>query len=266
MKIRDLTILLTTFFGTIAGLSTIVTVVVLLDNRGLRQETRDLRQHWDTVAGESRQLKLERIETESAFSAQGERLKQVEAELAAIRSSLLTNAPPAPQAARAHRAAVFLGQQYLGQGWVAPGQTATDPNTGQARYEPVVVLDPSIRAGIAAGKTNVIEREAAIPTTVNYNYPYPYSYYWWWPTVWPVATNVDRCGPPVRPSHGSPPATQAQEARLVVQPSSYFPRGGRLVTPIPQPPRSVAGRASLNLSTGRALPVAGARPLSSPGN
>ena len=81
MKIRDLTILLATSFGTIAAASMIVTVVLVFDNRGLRQEMRDLRRSWDTAAGESQRLKLERSETENAFTAQGERLKQIERRL-----------------------------------------------------------------------------------------------------------------------------------------------------------------------------------------
>ena len=265
MKIRDLTILLASFFGTIAAASTIVTVVVVFDNRGLRQEMRDLRRSWDVAAGESRQLKLERSETESAFSAQGERLRQLEAELAAVTSRLSTNAPSVPQPARAYRAPVFLGQQYLGQGWVAPSQTAPDLNAGQVRYEPVVLLDPSVRAGIAAGKTNVIEREVAAPTTVNYNYPYPYDSYWWWPTVWTVATNADRCRPSERPSHLPPPENQTPpDGRLSVQTRTYVPRPSPFVTPIPQTPRPGADRATLTLSPGRALPVSEARALSSP--
>jgi alpha-D-ribose 1-methylphosphonate 5-triphosphate synthase subunit PhnG len=269
MKIRDLTILLATLFGTIAAASAIVTVAVVLDNRGLRQEMRELRQSWNAVAGESRQLKLEKSETESAFSAQGERLEQLETELAAVRASMATNASSAAPAARAYRASVYLGQAYLGQGWIAPGQTGTDPDTGQARYEPMVLLDASVRARLAAGKTNVIEREVATPTTVNYNYPnpYPYYYYSWWPSVRTLPTNPDRGGPPERPPRTPPPAPQPPpDGRVMVTTRPYFPPDRPIVMPAPRPPRTGEGRPVLTSSPGRPLAVSNARPLSSPGN
>jgi hypothetical protein len=270
MKIRDLTILLATLFGTIAAASTIVTVVVWLDNRALRQEMRDLRQNWSAVSGESLQLKQERAETESAFSVQGERLKQLEAELAAVRAGIATNSPALAPVARAYRAPVFLGQAYLGQGWIAPRQTATDPSTGEARYEPVVVLDASVRAGLADGQTNVIERAVAVtPTTVNYNYPssYPYGYYWWWPTYWTHPTDPDH-GRPERPPPLPPPATQPPAAgRMVVMARSYFPPDRPVVMPVPPTPRRGWGPPALTSSSGRSLTVSDARPLSSsPGN
>ena len=266
MKIRDLTILLATLFGAIAAASTIVTVVVWLDNRGLREEMRDLRQNWSAVSGESLQLKQERAETETAFSTQGERLKQLEAELAAVRAGIATNSPSLAPVARAYRAPVFLGQTCLGQGWIAPRQTATDPSTGEARYEPVVLLDASVRAGLAAGKTNVIEREVATPTTVNYNYPspYPYYYYWWWPTYWTHPANPDHGRPPERPSPLPPPATQPPPAsRTVVTARSYFPPARPIVMPVPPTPRMAAGPPALTSSSGRSLTVSDARPLSS---
>ena len=266
MKIRDLTILLATSFGTIAAASMIVTVVLVFDNRGLRQEMRDLRRSWDTAAGESQRLKLERSETENAFTAQGERLKQIEAELVAVRSSVLTNAASAPQPARAHRAAVYLGQQYLGQGWVAPGQAATDPNTGQVRHAPIVLLDPAVRAGIAAGKTNVVEREVASATTVNHNYPYPYYDYWWYPSVWTTSTNGDGCARPERPPQLPPPPSQTQaDVRYLTATRSYTQPPRPLAPPV-QTPRMRVDLPIQPMSPGRALPVSGTRRLSSPGN
>ena len=250
MKIRDLTILLATSFGAIATVSTIVTVMVLLDNRELRQDMRDMRQSWNAATGESQQLKQERSEAESAFSAQGERLKKVEAELAALKSSLPTNGPASVGTPRAYRAPVFLGQQFLGQGWVAPGQAAKDPNTGQVSYEPVVLLDPSVRAGIAAGKTNVIEREVPTPTTVNYNYPYPY-YYWWWPTYWTFGTNGNAGGPPEKPPRFPPPVTRAPpEGGLFLPTKFYRPSEKPFLPPVPQSPAAGGVRPRPVMSPG----------------
>ena len=160
---------------------------------------------------------------------------------------------------------VFQGQAYLGHGWVAPRQTATDPNTGEARYEPVVLLDASVSAALPTGRTNVIEREVAPPTTVNYNYssPYPYYYYWWWPTYWTYPVRPDHDRPPDRPPHSPPPVTQPPPVtRQVVTARSYFPPARPIVTPVPPTPRMGPGPSGLTSSPNRSLTVSDARPLS----
>ncbi len=274
MKIRDFTILLATLFGTIAAASTLVTVVMVLDNRTLQQEVRDLRRSWSAAASESQQLKQERAEAQSASDGQGERLKQLEAELTAVKSSLATNAAAATPVPRAYRASVFLGQTYLGQGWVAPGQNATDPVTGQGRYEPIVLLDPSVRTSLGADKANAAEpREATPPTTVNYNYaePYPYGYSWWWPTYWYWPTNGDHRGRPDRPPRplphvGPQPSPPPSDTRVTVTTRSYFPPSRSIGMPVAPAPRAGVGRPFPSPPVNQPLTVSDMRSLPPPGN
>lgn len=263
MRIRDLTVLLATFLGTIAAASVIVTGVVLFDNRALQQEMRDLRRDWSAQTADRLQLQQERAEAEGTASTQGERLKQLEAELAGLRSDLATNGLSAT--ARAYRAPVFMGQTYLGQGWVALRDLATNSRTGPGRYEPVVVLDPAVRAGLAGGKSNVIERPIPTPTTVNYNYPYPYYGYGWWPAYWAYATNSGHDRPSEVPP-SSPPTVQPMPAsQSTVTTASFSPPGRPVVLPTSRAPNFKPIRPAPPLSPDRSSAFVQARPRSSAG-
>jgi hypothetical protein len=194
MRTRAFTLLLSACLGTVAVVSATVTVLVLLDNRQLRREVQEARRESDQALSDARRLADER----SDLRAQGEQLKSAQAELAALRSSAASNAPAAPVALAAFRARTFLGQQCLGQAWIVPGPSAKDPATGQFGREPLVLLDESMRNQVGATRTNVVEREVARATTVNYNYPS--GAYGWWPNVWVPAAGT--CNP--RPSPSSP--------------------------------------------------------------
>jgi hypothetical protein len=190
-------------------------------------------------------------------------LKKLEAELAGLRSDLATNV--ATPAARAYRAPVFMGQTYLGQGWVALRDLATNSRTGSGRYEPVVVLDPAVRAGLAGGRSNVIERAIPTPTTVNYNYPYPYYDYGWWPAYWAYSTNSGYNHPSDCPPSSPPTVQPLPASQSVVTAASFSPPGRPGVLPVSRAPIFKPVRPVPPLSADRSSTFSQARPRSSAG-
>jgi len=232
MKTRNFTLLLSAGLGTVALVSISITLLVLLDNRQLRRELQAVRHESNQAVAETRRLEDER----SSFTAQSEQLKTVQAELAALRSSVVSNAPATPVAARAFRAPTYFGQRYLGHAWIVPGQTAKDPATGQVGYEPVILIDESVRGNVAASKTNVVEREVARTTTVNYNYNYTHPNYAWWPAVWiPSSRGGNTPRPPSQPPRFPPPVKRVpQDSGVFLSTKLYQPSAKPFLPSIPR--------------------------------
>jgi hypothetical protein len=238
MKLRNLTLLLAASLGTVALACAVVTVATLLDNRQLRREIREARLEGNRAAAEAQR----NGDQDRELAAREEQLRNVEAELAELRSRAITNAPAPAAAARPVRVRTYLGQRYLGLAWIVPGQAAKDPATGQMAYEPVVLMDESIREAVGVSKTNIVEREVVRPTTVNYNYSYPYQI--WWPVVWAPATRAKE-GPPHRAPRIPPPGTRApQEGEPFLSTRFYQPPEKPFLPSLPPPTRTGAGHVS----------------------
>jgi hypothetical protein len=238
MKLRNLTLLLAAGLGTVTVASTVVTVATLLDNRQLRREVREARLEGNRAAAEARRQE----EQDREVAARDEQLRNRETELAELQSRATNNAPAPAAAARPVRVRTYLGQRYLGLAWIVPGQAAKDPATGQMAYEPVVLMDESIREAVGVSKTNVVEREVVRPTTVNYNYSYPYQI--WWPVVWAPATKP-KGGSPPRSPRIPPPGTRApQDGEPFLSTKFYQPPEKPFLPSLPPSTRPGPGNAS----------------------
>lgn len=189
-----------------------VTVGVYQDNRGLRRELQSARGDRDRVDAQLGAAEGRKRELAAQLEAKSGELEQAERDLADAKDAAdretaapppATLAPPRPAKIR-----VFSGNQNIGTGWLVYSGGAKDARSGQAIYEPILLLDDASRQVLA--KTNVVEREVARSTTVNYNYPWLYYY----PVLVPVGTNRHvRCDPPASlpvtaPGQNPPPATR----------------------------------------------------------
>jgi hypothetical protein len=181
MKTRPILIGLTLVVTTVVlGLGGMA-VLLLMDNRELRSELRDVRTQLERSGEEVRGLKEERQLTRESIEVQRERMETMSAELAAL-SSAADERETVRAVPRSYRVRAFMGQQEVGMGWMVASQVSSNGVTGQLTYEPVIVLDEAVRQRVGVTQTNVVEREVTKSTTVNYNYPYQYG--GGWPVVW----------------------------------------------------------------------------------
>jgi hypothetical protein len=181
MKTQSILIGLTLVVTTVVLGLGCVAVLLLVDNRELRLELRDVRTHLERAGDEVRELKEERHLTQESIDVQRERMETMSAELAAL-SSAAVERETVRAVPRSYRVRAFMGQQEVGMGWMVASQVSSNGANGQLTYEPVIVLDDAVRQRVGVTQTNVVEREVSKATTVNYNYPYNYGV--GWPVVW----------------------------------------------------------------------------------
>jgi len=156
----------------------LIAVVVVQDNRELRKELRALRtdlQESRTAVG---QLRQETDDATAQLVAKRDELEELEEELARSRPAHPKSAETAAAstAPRAFRVRTYLGGRFIGMAWMVPSPLPKDAESGQVSYEPVLVLDESLKSNLESRPTNVVDREVSRATTVNYNYAYPYYY------------------------------------------------------------------------------------------
>jgi len=151
-------------------------VGVFEENRNLRQEIRIAQADAQRVADELQGLEAEKGDLTAELSDKRDELQKAQSELAdAKETQSRTNEVAASSATpRPVKVRTYLGNQYLGMSWLIPSGVSRNPKSGAVTYEPVLVLDESLKQNLVTYKTNVIEREVA--ATVNYNYPWTYYY------------------------------------------------------------------------------------------
>lgn len=111
-------------------------------------------------------------------------------------------ANPATTAPQSFQARTFAGDKYIGISWVIPSNVTVDQETGQTRFEPVILLGDQARNAITQTKTNTVDREVVNHNTLQQSYYYQQPYWYGYP-VWvrghPVATNLPAVLPGARP-------------------------------------------------------------------
>ena len=156
----------------------LIAVVVVQDNRELRRELRTLRADLHQASTEAGQLRAETADATTQLAAKHDELEELEQSVAKSKTAISRESEEvaASTAPRASRVRAYLGSQYLGMAWMVPSPLPKEAESGRVLYEPVLVLDESLKSTFAANRTDVVEREVSRATTVNYNYPYPYYY------------------------------------------------------------------------------------------
>src|ERR1041385_5305742 len=153
---------------------TVTTLGILDENRNLRKAIQTARTDLDRVGNEVKGLEEEKGNLTAELANQRDELDKAGNELADAReTNSKTNEVAKPRPVKVR---TFSGNQYLGQSWLGPTGVKEDPAPGLTTYEPVVFLDDSVKQGLVAYRTNVVEREVPQATTVNYNYPWVYYY------------------------------------------------------------------------------------------
>ena len=178
MKTKSLLATIGVCLTILSSASVLITVVVVLDNRELRREIRTLHTDLHQARVDASQLREETTDATERLAAKQSDLLELEKELTRPKASdaKASDAAAASTAPRAQRVRTYLGNQYIGMSWLVPSAVSKEPESGQISYEPVLVLDESLRRNLAVDKTNAVEREVSHETTVNYNYAYPYYY------------------------------------------------------------------------------------------
>src|SRR5437879_1378999 len=197
------------------------------DNRRLLTEIQTLRADLQRAAEEIKQLENLRADLAAELASKRDQLQDAQTEPAEAReTNIRTNeVVVSPSTPRPVRVRTFLGNRYVGMSWLAPSGISKDPKTGAVTYEPVLVLDETVKQSLVVYETNVVEREVARSTTVNYNYP--------WPGYYQVVFAAGTKKPPHHiPSNlpGRPPALRChpptpkrpQNATFRAQPPSTF--------------------------------------------
>ena len=168
-------------FGILFTTLAVILLVELKDNRGLRAENRNL---WAGL--QQTNVKLQALAAENA--AASDKLSAKESEVDELQGKLAVKDEPAkdPKAGTApplaYQVRAYLGREFLGMVWIVPSKIAKDPETGAFTSEPVVVLNEGLKKAFTELRTNVVEREVPVSSSVSYNY-YPNPYYWYYPAV-----------------------------------------------------------------------------------
>jgi len=145
------------------------------DNRRLLAEIQALRADSQRAAEEIKQLENQKADLAAELASKRDQLQDAQTEPAeAKETNIRTNeVVVSPSTPRPVRVRTFLGNRYVGMSWLAPSGISKNPKTGAVTYEPVLVLDETVKQSLVVYETNVVEREVARSTTVNYNYPWP---------------------------------------------------------------------------------------------
>lgn len=280
MKTRNLLTTAAVCLTILTSSLVLIAVVVVQDNRELRQELRALRtdlQEARTDVGQSRQ---ETDDATAKLAAKRDELEVMEEEFAtSTANAKAADTAAASAALRAYRVRTYLGGRYIGMAWMVPSPLPKDAESGKVAYEPVLVLDESMKSNFELRTTNVVEREVSRATTVNYNYAYPYYY----PVaVWSGGNWPPNCNTNQAPAQPAPPPRQAPGIFNPVNSKPFLP--GKPFLPRDKPFRpsnnqvrteSVGVQASLSPNAGNLRPQVAlavgpqrnaTRPMSRPGS
>ena len=200
-------------------------VVLLVENREWRSSVGVLRAELDQARGEVRASSEERETANAELAAQRERVEGLSAALVLLegaakeaREGVTVRMP-----VQSHRVRAYLGNQQVGMAWLVPNRLRTNAVDGQVSYEPVIVLGESVREQVGLTRTNVVEREVSLATTVNYHVPQVYGSGW---SVHWVKPGGSRPGtgpsPPVGAQPGSPPSVPSP----YLSTRTWHPQGG----------------------------------------
>ncbi len=252
MKTTNLTvcILLTVGFAAVAA----TLRGIYDDNRRLLTEIQTLRADLQRGAEEIKQLENQKADLAVELASKRDQLQDAQTEPAeASEANSRTNeVVVSPWTPRPVKVRTFLDNRYVGMSWLAPSGISKDPKTGAVTYEPVLVLDETVKQSLVVYKTNVVEREVARSTTVNYNYPWP-GYY---PVVFFAGTNKATHRNP-RQIPGTPPPIQLQPQNSKPLANTTFPTS--TWSPLSQNRSTWSGasqpQASPLIDLGRKLPA-----------
>jgi hypothetical protein len=178
MKTKNLLAAVGVGFTILTSSLVLIAVVVVQDNRELRKELRVLRADLQAARTDVVQLRRETTDAAAQLAAKHDELGDLEEELArsnAANHKASGNAYGST-GPRAYRVRTYLGSRYVGMAWMVPSPLPKDAESGPVAYEPVLVLDESVKGNLEVRTTNIVEREGSRATTVNYNYAYPYYY------------------------------------------------------------------------------------------
>ena len=227
MKIKSLLVTIGLCLTILSSAMALITIAAVLDNHGLRRELRTVRTDLDRARIEVSQVRRDTTEASERLAAKQNELQELEKEFSRLKVAKASDEASASAAPRAYRLRAYLGNQYLGMAWMVPSVRPKAAESGQWAYEPVVVLDESLKRNFVVHKTNLVEREVSRETTVNYNYAYPY----YFPVfIWKGSTNpspnCDTNWIPVQPK----PPSQVSTA-ILNPPSSKPPLATRAFVP-----------------------------------
>jgi hypothetical protein len=207
MAMRTGTLLLGSLFGAI-GLALAASLfggVMFFEQRQLQSDQQSLRTELEQARTQAREWTEERETMNAELVGQRARVEELSSEVMSLREATAgAEQEMVRLPVQSHRVRAYLGNQQVGMGWLVPHQMRTNKIDGRVSYEPVIVLDESVRQRVAGARTEPVEPEPQRPTSVTYNYQ---NYAGSWPVWW------------VRPAPGKP-----------IQPSPPS-------TPSPQPPR-----------------------------
>ena len=206
MKTTNLLCVICICLGVAVAAVSAAFVGVLDESRGLRRQLEAGRTELRRVADKIEDLKAQKNDLTGELAKQRDERPKPESELPEAKESK-TNQIPMPRPVKVR---TFLGNQCVGMSWLVPSGVSKDPKSGAVTYEPILILDESVRQYLVTWRTNVVEREVAQSTTLNYNYPWVYYY----PVLVPAHTN--------RPPHcdasqtpGSPPGKALQSRNSI---------------------------------------------------
>jgi len=135
----------------------LIAVVVVQDNRELRRELRTLRADLHQASTEAGQLRAETADATTQLAAKHDELEELEQSVAKSKTAISRESEEvaASTAPRASRVRAYLGSQYLGMAWMVPSPLPKEAESGRVLYEPVLVLDESLKSTFAANRTDV---------------------------------------------------------------------------------------------------------------
>jgi outer membrane murein-binding lipoprotein Lpp len=185
--------------------------VLVMENRELRSDLRSLRAELDQVRAEGRQWTEAREAASADLATARERVEELSKEVALLKEEgeKQSEAVTVRLPLQSHRVRAYLGNQQVGMGWLVPHQFRTNAVDGQVGYEPVIVLDESVREKVGVTQTNVVERDVSRATTVNYNYQPAYASSWPIYRVRPGGPGKGPAQPPASTPPEPPPAVQS---------------------------------------------------------
>ncbi|HAV63020.1 MAG TPA: hypothetical protein DCY13_11725 [Verrucomicrobiales bacterium] len=183
------------------------------------------------------------------LTAEQARLERVSLERAAAEKATVpvekpqentsTNRPAYPQSFQAR---TFAGDRYIGMAWVLPSNMTEDKETGQMRFEPVILLTEGARAALTQTTTNYVDREIVRNNTLNQNWVYQQPYWYGYP-IWVFPENPQLTNPPAsRPPPRLPSPNRDSFQQRLLPSTGIEPAQQRLLPTNDELPAGARGR------------------------
>ena len=146
------------FFGIVVSVLLWMLVSEVRSNRSYHQEMASLYSSLhDSKA--TNELLMEKLNTLASNNEAAPPIQAGETDSVAAEAAVEEAELPVMGDSNSYVVKAYLGDQYLGTAVMYQRNVATDPETGKVTFEPLLILDPSLKNKFTKVETKLVERE-----------------------------------------------------------------------------------------------------------